>query len=142
MLLSMIMVGQVDVFRHYGYMLSIYSTQVSIFQEDGQIVFDSLLQHLDCAHLEAQIMCPICLCHLAEQACKGSLTDEKLSTLLVLTYLVESHNPWMVPLGPLQPPLQNYLWGPSYYCWPDAASFPTGCQGPHLCHHLSQQSGG
>ena len=29
-LLSMDMVGQVDVFRHYGYMLSMYSTQVGI----------------------------------------------------------------------------------------------------------------
>ena len=41
--LSMDMVGQLDVFRHYCYMLSLYGTQVSIFQEASQVVFGSIM---------------------------------------------------------------------------------------------------
>ena len=78
MLFSMDMVGQVDVIRHYGYTLSMYSIQVGIFQESSQIVFSSLLQCLDHAHLEMQ--------NHADQAHKGLLMDEELSTLLVLMY--------------------------------------------------------
>ena len=95
------MVGQLDVFRHYGNTLNMYSAQVGIFQEVSQIVFGSLLQHLDCANLEGQIMLPMSLCYLMDQACEGSLMNEELGTLLVLAYLVESHCPWLVPLGTL-----------------------------------------
>ena len=91
--LSTDMAGQLDVFRHYGHMLSMYSIQVGIFQEAGQIVFSGLLQHLDHAHLEVQIMCSIGLCYVMYQAHKRPLLDEELGTLLVLMYLVESHCP-------------------------------------------------
>ena len=104
-------VGQLDVFRHYGYTLSMYSTQVSIIQEAGQVIFGGLLQHLHCAHLEVQIVCCVCQCYLTEQVWNGLLADEELGTLLVLAYLTESHCPLPVPSGPLQPPLQNSLWG-------------------------------
>ena len=42
---------------------------------------------------------------------KGPLTDEELSTLLVLMYLAESHCPQLVPLGPLQPPFSTLCGG-------------------------------
>ena len=93
--------GQLDVFRLYGYMLSVYNAQVGIFQEAGQVVFGVLLQCLDCTHLEVQNVLPISLCYLMYQAHKGPLMDEKLSALLVLAYLTESHCPWLIPLGPL-----------------------------------------
>ena len=109
-LLSMDTVGQLDVFRHYGYTPSMYSTQISIPQEAGQVIFSGLLQCLDCMHLEVQIVCSVCLCYLVDQAHKGLLTDEKLSTLLVLACLVESCHPQPVPLGLLQPPLYETLW--------------------------------
>ena len=101
MVLSTDMVGQLDVFRQYGFTLSMYSTQVGILQEAGQKVLGSLLQHLDWMHLEVQVMLPISLCYFMGQALKGSLTSQVLSTLLVLAYLVESHCPQQVPLGPL-----------------------------------------
>ena len=93
------MVGQFDGFRHYGYMLGMYSTQAGILQEVSQVVLSGLLQCLDCAHLEAQMMLPISLCFLMDQVCEGSLMNEDLHTLLVLAYLMESHCPWPVPLG-------------------------------------------
>ena len=71
--LSMYVAGQLDVFRHYGYTLCMYSTQVGILQEASQVVLSGLLQHLDHVHLEAQIMLPISLCYLMDQACKGLL---------------------------------------------------------------------
>ena len=95
------MVGQLDVFRHYGYTLSMYSTQVGIFQEAGQVVFGSLLQCLDCTHLKVQIMHHVSLCYLMDEAHKGLLMDEELSTLFVLAYLRESKFPQLVSLGPL-----------------------------------------
>ena len=60
------MVRQLDVLSHYAYTLSVYSTQVDVFQEAGQVVFGGLLQHLDCGHLEAQIMLPVSLCYLTD----------------------------------------------------------------------------
>ena len=95
------MVGQfgcLECHSHNGYMLSMYSAQVGIFQEACQVVLSDLLQHLYCAHLEAQVMLPISLCYLADHACEGLLTNEELSTLLVLVYLVENHYSWLVPL--------------------------------------------
>ena len=59
--LSMDATSQLDVFRHYEYMLNLYSTQNGIFQEAGQIVFGSFLQCLDFTHLEVQNVCSIWL---------------------------------------------------------------------------------
>ena len=106
-------VGQLDVFRHYGYMLSMYSTQVSIFQEAREVTFDDLPQSLDHMHLEVQIMQSVCLCCLTAQVHKGLLVDEEPNTLLVLVYLMESHHPQLVPLGPLQPPFMKLCGGPA-----------------------------
>ena len=92
------MVGQLDVFRHYGYMLSMCNTEVGILQEVSQVVLGSLLHCLDSMHLEVQIVLPISLGYLIEQAHEGSLTNEELSILLVLAYLMESHCCWPVPL--------------------------------------------
>ena len=71
--LSMDTVGQLDVFRHYGYMLRMYSTQVGIPQEASQVVLCSLLQCLECMHYEVQIMLHIS-CVISQSRCvKGYL---------------------------------------------------------------------
>ena len=38
------MVGQLDVFRHYTYMLSVY------IQEASEVIISGLLEHLDMVH--------------------------------------------------------------------------------------------
>ena len=103
-----------------------YSTQVGIFQETSQVVFGGLLQCLDRVHLEAQIVYSIGLCYLMHQVHKGPPTDQELGTLLILTYLMESHCPQPVPLGPLQPPFMKFfVEGPSPYAGPDMAGLYT-----------------
>ena len=81
--------------------LACIAHKLASLQEVSQIVLSSLLQHQNCMHLEAQIVLPISLWYLPDQAHKGPLTDEEFSTLLVLAYLMESHSPWPVPQGPL-----------------------------------------
>ena len=68
--LSTDMAGQLDVFRHYGYTLIVYTAQVSIFQEASQVIFNGLLQHMDHTNLGAQIMHSVCLCYMMDQAHK------------------------------------------------------------------------
>ena len=41
--LSMDMTGQLDVFRHYGYMLGMYGAQVGILKDADQIIFSGFL---------------------------------------------------------------------------------------------------
>ena len=113
MVLSTDTASQLDVFMHYGYMLSMCGTQVGIFQEAGQVLFSSLQQYLGCTHLEAQIELPVSLCYLTNQVCKAPFTNEVLGALLVLAYHVESHCPQVVPLVPLQSPFKTLCGGPS-----------------------------
>ena len=61
----MYMAGQVDLFGHYGYMLSMYGTQVDILQEAHHVILSGLLQCLDSAHLEMWVMCLMLLHYLA-----------------------------------------------------------------------------
>ena len=102
---SMDMACQMDIFWHYHYMLSANGTQVGIPQEAHHVIFSGLLQCLDGAHLEAQVICPLLLCYLVHQVCKRPLVDEELSAPLILAYITESHCPHLIPLGPLQPTL-------------------------------------
>ena len=90
-------------------MFSVDYAQVSIEKKEHQVVFASLLQCLDGTNLEVQVICPVCLGNLVHQACKRSLADEEFSAPLIPMYLIESHNPQLVPLGPLQPTLPKFF---------------------------------
>ena len=94
-----------DIIWHYHYMLSMNGAQVGILQEICHVIFSGLLQCLDGAHLEVQVICPLFPHYLMHQVHKRPLADEELSAYLILAYLMESHCPWLVPLGPLQPTL-------------------------------------
>ena len=43
---------QLDAFRHYGYMLGVYSTKVGILEDPSQIMFSAFLEPLHCLYLE------------------------------------------------------------------------------------------
>ena len=56
------MVGQMDVFGHYSYMLSMNGAQVGLLQEACHVILHGLLQYLDSMH-------PVPLHYIAHQAC-------------------------------------------------------------------------
>ena len=102
------LVCEMDVSQYYSHTLSVGSTQVGIIKQVCQ-VFGSLLQCLDGANLEAQVLCPMCLGNFAHQACERSLMDEEFSTLLVPTHLTDSHCTWLVPQHPLKSTLPEFF---------------------------------
>ena len=58
--------GQLDVLWHDGNMFHMYSAQVGIFQEAGQVVLSCLLQCHGHEHLEVQIISPTILGYLSD----------------------------------------------------------------------------
>ena len=70
-----------------------------------------------------QVMCPMFLHFLTQQACKRPRRDEELVASLVLAYHMESHCPQPVPLGSLKLTLKKLFVG----------SLPTGSW-PHVVH--------
>ena len=67
--------------------------------------------------------------------------NEELSALLILADLMESHHPWLVPLGLLFKTFHEFFVGSlSPYSGPDAAGLLSlqGWQGSHLHHHHHQ----
>ena len=64
--LSVDIVGQLDVLWHNGYAFHVYSAQVGVFQEAGQVALSYLLQHHDCMHMEVQIDPPTILGYLPD----------------------------------------------------------------------------
>ena len=90
-----------DVFMHFGHIISMDSAQVSINKQAHQVALGSLLQCLDSMNLEVQVVCTRNMGNFVHQVHKRSLAEEEFSALLILTYLIESHCHWLVPLGPL-----------------------------------------
>ena len=125
------MAGQLHVFGHYGYMLSMNGAQIGILQEAHHVILGSLLQCLDGSHLEMQVMCLLLLHYLKHQVCKRPLMDEELSASLIAAYLTESHHPWPVPPGLLQPTLYKLFVG----------SLPAGGR-PHVPPPLNTDGAG
>ena len=66
-LLSMDMMGELDIPGHYCNALCVDCAKVGIFQEAGQIVLCSFLQSYDHAHLEAQVILPYFLGDISDQ---------------------------------------------------------------------------
>ena len=85
--------------------------EVGVIKQVYQVVLSSLLQCLDCMHLEVQVMSSMFLHNLIHQAHKRLLADEELGAPLIQTYLAESYNPWPVPSEPLQPTLLKFFVG-------------------------------
>ena len=83
----------------------------NIIKQACQVVLGSLLQCLDSEHLEVQVICPIFLHDLIHQACKRPLADEELGAPLILTFLMESYHPQLVPPGYYQPTLLKFIVG-------------------------------
>ena len=133
--LSADMMGQLDVFWHYGGVFCMDSTQVGVFQEASQIISCCFLQHHDCTHLEVQIIPFTFLGYFTNEMHKGALANEELGAYLVSADLTETHHPQPVPLGFLDEPsfLQKFFTGGlSSYC------------GHHMCSphcHLHQLQG-
>ena len=143
MVLSMDTTDHLDVFRHYGYTLSMYNTQVSIFHEATQIIFSGLLQCLDCMHLEAQIV----VFHMPVLSCRPGM--QRATQVCRDWYSSGNSISYGEPLSPAStsgassaPLYETLCMGPSPYCGSDMASLPTGCWECHLCNHLHQQLGG
>ena len=90
--LSTDMVGQLDVFGHYGYTLSVYSAQVGVPGEASWIILSGLLQCLNHVYLKMQIILPTGLGNFVDQAHEGSPANEELSMFLVLADIMESHH--------------------------------------------------
>ena len=64
--LSMDIMGELDIHGHYCNVLCMDCTKVGIFQEASQIVLCSFLQSYDHMHLEAQVIFPDFLNNLAD----------------------------------------------------------------------------
>ena len=89
---------KLDILGHDCHTLGVDGTQVCIFKETDEVGLRSFLQGQDSSGLETEIRLEI-LGDLTNQTLEGSLADEKVCGLLVLSDLTESHSSWSVPVG-------------------------------------------
>ena len=81
--------GKLNVLGHDSHTLGVDSTQVGIFEKSNKVSLGGLLQGKDSSALEAEVGLEI-LGNLTDQTLEGSLADEQISALLVLSDLTKS----------------------------------------------------
>ena len=91
-------------------MLSMSSTEVCILNGAHEVIFSSLLQHLDSVYLEMQVICSMFLHYLTHQVCKRQLTDKELCASLIWHISWRATIPCGYLWGLISPPLRNSLW--------------------------------
>ena len=83
--------SELHISGHDGHTLGVDGAQVGILEQGDEVSLSSLLESHNGRALEAEIVLEI-LSNLTDESLEGELADEKLSALLVLADLTESHS--------------------------------------------------
>ena len=83
--------SKLHISRHDSHTLGVNGTKVGILEQGDEVSLSSLLKSHNGRRLEAEIILEV-LSDLTDQSLEGELTDQKLSALLVLADLTESHS--------------------------------------------------
>ena len=83
--------SELHISGHDGHTLGVDGAQVGILEQGDEVSLSSLLESHNGRALEAEIVLEI-LSDFTNQSLEGELADQKLSALLVLADLTESHS--------------------------------------------------
>ena len=90
--------GELHISGHDGHTLGVDGAEVGILEQRDEVSLSSLLEGHDGGSLEAEIVLEV-LGDLTDESLEGELADEKLSALLVLADLTESHSSGAITMG-------------------------------------------
>ena len=90
--------SELHISGHDGHTLGVDGAQVGILEQRDEVSLSSLLESHNGGSLEAEIVLEV-LSDLTDQSLEGELTDQKLSALLVLADLTESHSSRAITMG-------------------------------------------
>jgi len=90
--------SKLDILGHDGNTLGMDGTQVGILKEANEVGLSSFLKGENSSGLETKISLEV-LGNLTDKTLEGSLADEKVSGLLVLTDLTKSYGTGTVTVG-------------------------------------------
>ena len=85
--------SQLHILGHDGDSFGMNGTKVGVFKDPNQVGLSRFLQGKNCSRLKTEVILEI-LGDLSNQTLKGSLSNQKVSSLLILADLTESNRSW------------------------------------------------